>query len=630
MSDADETCATGLSEDRYTDWFGFDTENDAEGKVTLAALVHESGSKTVFDGGGHFAKKVENDQLGKRPVVICHNLEYDLINEFGTDAYSHMSLNYLKGRLISAKFRNVRFLDSFNHFRMRLADIGDAIGVPKMTMDIHSKEYVAQDAWICLKVMTQARDYICSLGGRIGATSGSSAMSVWEYMTEGEYLTGPIDTPWLRKGYYGGRTEIFRPHTECPLIRDDRGRIRYFGNLGKVDRGPEMWWDGDEQELRRRESRGELSIERQQNIRGFDINSMYPFCMLNQFPEYLMDDPHFNKAKGMAEVTINLPPDIFVAPLPYRTENEELWYPVGIIRGVWTYDEIRMAESMGGKVLKVHKATGCNCLVRPFNQFVETLYQKRLQSKDESERLFLKVLMNALYGKIASKNQVTRTVSRYNLMQTERGRKRMEDVKWITYHRGLLDYFTPQQAYVNVCWGAMITAYARLLLLKYMRMVPPEKLVYCDTDSVYCVDHKLESSKALGRMKLEKTAGLMKCVQPKAYKIDTFYRAKGVPRPKTDDAGNIIVDYARQYVEEGFTEFQAPIRFRQSINSRQGKANQWITKKKGRKTAYKAKRLSGDRYVPPVIGEQLELTLPKAGKRRKTTSNPNQMELLKV
>lgn len=623
MSDDGETCATGLVEDRYTDWYGFDTENDPTGKVTLTALVHESGNRSVFQGDGHFAELVEGEKLGKRPVVICHNLEYDLINEFGFERYTHMSLNYLKGRLISAKFHNTRFLDSFNHFRMRLADIGEAIGVAKLAMNIEDPDYVSQDAWICLNVMTRARDYIASLGGRIGATSGSSALSVWEYMTEGEYMTGPIDTPWLRRGYYGGRTEIFRPYTECPAIRHpETGEVKCVDKQGITNYVPDI------ESARLMEGKGELDICREQNIRGYDINSMYPFCMLNEFPEYLMDDPHFNKAKGMAEVTINLPASIFTAPLPFRTPKDELWYPVGIFRGVWTYDEIRTAESMGAKIVKVHRAMGCNVMVRPFNQFVETLYQKRLQCKDESERLFLKVLMNALYGKIASRNQVTRTVSRYNLMKNNS--KRLDEVKWITYHRGLLDYFTPQQPYVNVCWGAMITAYARLLLLKYMRQVPPEKLIYCDTDSVYCVDFEMANSKALGRMKLEKTASIMKCVQPKAYRIDGFYRAKGVPRPKTDDHGNIVVDYARQYVEEGFTEFQAPLRFRQSINSRQGKANQWITKSKSRKTNYQAKRLSGDRYVPPVIGEQLELTLPKAGKRKTTSKHTNQMELIKA
>ena len=221
--------------DKYTDWYGFDTENDSTGKVTLAALVHESGEKWVWERAGHFAEWCEN-QAGRKPVVICHNLEYDLINEFGVEKYSMFALNYLKGRLISARYKNIAFLDSFNHFRMSLKEIGNSIGIKKLDFDINSKDYVSMDAWICLQVMTRARDYIATLGGRIGATSGSSAVTVWRYMTDDEYLTGPIDTPWLRQGYYGGRTEIFRPHTT-----------------------------GD--------------------ISGYDINSMYPFAMKNEFPE---------------------------------------------------------------------------------------------------------------------------------------------------------------------------------------------------------------------------------------------------------------------------------------------------------------------------------------------------------
>jgi len=613
----EETTATGLIEDQYSDWYGFDTENDEHGRVTLTALVHESGNRSVFEGAGHLVKACEGNTLGPRPVIICHNLEYDLINEFGVDAYAMMSLNYLKGRLISAKLGNVRFLDSFNHFRMSLLQLGESLGIKKLGMDINSPEYVSTDAWICLQAMVQARDYIASLGGRIGATSGSSALSIWRYMTDDEYMTGPYDTPWLRKGYYGGRTEIFRPYVECPPILKD-GKLVYHELWGKLDRSEDKFADPSElSRLRKLEKQGKLWVDREQNIRGYDINSMYPFCMLNEYPESLIEDPGMTKGKGMAEITITIPQDVYYAPLPYRTPNDELWYPVGVLRGVWTYDEVRRAESMGGKVLKVHKAYGCNVMCRPFNQFIHTLYTKRKATASEAERLFLKVLMNALYGKVASRNQVTRTVSRYKLMKDDRGRKRIEEVKWINYHRGLLDYFTPQQPYVNVCWGSMITAYARLLLHKYLMSIPQEKAIYCDTDSVYCVDHELPESKELGMMKLEKKASIMMVVQPKAYRIDQFYRAKGVPRPKVDEAGNITIDFARQYVEEGYTEFQAPIRFRASINSHKGKANQWVLHHKGQKNAYRAKQLSGGRYVPPVLGEQLEMKLAAKGRGTK-------------
>jgi uncharacterized protein YifE (UPF0438 family) len=294
--------------------------------------------------------------------------------------------------------------------------------------------------------------------------------------------------------------------------------------------------------------------------------------------------------------------------LVHRAAGGELLYPVGVFRGVWTYDEIRFAQTVGGKVIKVHKAIGSNSCVRPFDQFIETCYQKRKESTNEAERLFLKVLMNSRYGQLASKNQVTRTVSRYNLMTKQS--KRIEEVKWINYHRGLLDFFTPQQDYVNVVWGAMITAYARNLLTKYMMKVPDEKLIYCDTDSIYVNGYDLPVSKELGAMKLEKRATVFEACQPKAYRIDDYWKAKGVPKPRDvegTDGKMVKVDYAQQYMVEGFAAFEAPIRFRASINSKRGKANQWVQHSKSMKTGYKAKPLSGDRYVPPCLSEQLSL-----------------------
>lgn len=590
--------------DRYTDWYGFDTENDKTGKVTIAALIHESGEKWIWRKAGGFSKWCEHQRSLKqsKPVIICHNLEYDLVNEFGVNNFAEMQLNYLKGKLISARSGNIRFLDSFNHFRMTLKEIGKAVGVSKLDMDINSEEYVTTDAWICLKAMVDARDYIAGLGGQIGATSGSSSLSVWRYMTEGEFCTGPHDTPWMRRGYYGGRTEIFRPFT-MSRFKMTAGKIQYRRLL-----------DGESESfchpvLGKREYKpGNMIPEFEQDIMGYDINSMFPFCMLNDYPEYLMDDPQMNKTKGMVEATVTVPTDIFVAPIVHRAPGGELLYPVGRFRGVWTYDEVRYLQRVGGRVLKVHKAMGCNTMVRPFDQFIKTCYDKRKASKNDAERLFLKVLMNSLYGKLASKNQVTRTVSRQSLLQ--KNAKRMEEVKWINYHRGLLDYFTPQQDYVNVPWGAMITAYARLLLTKYMVQIPAEKLIYCDTDSIYCLNHQLPLSPELGAMKLEKRASVMEVVQPKAYRIDNYWKAKGVPKPREVDgpSGNkVTIDFAQQYMVKGFTAFDAPIRFRASLNSRRGKANQWVPHSKSMKTGYKAKSLSGDKYVPPCLSEQLDM-----------------------
>ncbi len=200
----------------YSNWYGMDTENDKEGKVTLCALASEHGDIDVWEGAGYFRTWCDNNK-DESPVVICHNLEYDLVNEFGA-YYPYLNLTYLKGRLIMAQYGDVRFLDSFNHYRMPLKKVGEPFGLTKGKFDIHSKEYVSMDAFIPVKAMTFTRDYLLTLGGEIGATAGSSAMSVWMAMTGGEFLTGPFDTPWLRQGYAGGRTEIFRRHTEGELI----------------------------------------------------------------------------------------------------------------------------------------------------------------------------------------------------------------------------------------------------------------------------------------------------------------------------------------------------------------------------------------------------------------------------
>src|SRR5262245_19565926 len=212
-------------------WYGFDTENDSAGNVTLTALVGEDGKRKIWKGAGCLIKWMDTLNESDEVIIVCHNLEYDLVNEFG-DNYAYLNLNYLKGRLISAVCGPVKFVDSFNHYRMSLAELGAALSIEKMEMDIYDEEYVANDAYISLMAMVRARDYIASVGGKIGATSGSSSVSVWRSMTDDEFVYGSLDSKWLRRGYYGGRTELFR-----------------------------------------KQARGD--------IYAYDINSMYPYCMKN-------------------------------------------------------------------------------------------------------------------------------------------------------------------------------------------------------------------------------------------------------------------------------------------------------------------------------------------------------------
>lgn len=544
-----------MSASRYTDWFGFDTENDEEGKVTLTALASEFGDIEVETEAGKLAKKIDDQEFDDGTAIVMHNLEYDLRNEFG-DYYPYLGLTYLKGRLITARYKNVTFLDSFNHYRCALSVIGKAFGLEKGKFDIHDPAYVSVDAQIPVKAMAFTRDYLASLGGRIGATAGSSAMSVWLEMTGEDFLTGPKDDEWLRKGYAGGRVELFRDHAQGA-------------------------------------------------VRGYDVNSMYPNAMLDDFPMVTTEDLGIKKKKGMAEVTISIPHDLHVAPLFHKDANGRMTYPVGVIRGIWCYDEIRYAESVGAKVIKVHKAIGSNYCERPFDEFVTTLYKKRQESTNPAEREVLKCILNSLYGKMAAGRMITRVVSKHDLVKSNS--KRLGEVTWIDHNRGLLDFFPPSPRYVNVLWGAQITANARIHLSKLLSSVPPEKLIYCDTDSVYTVDHELPLSPGLGGLKLEHDGKtVMRVLQPKCYQLDDFYKAKGIPKPKLKDDGTIEINFAKQYIEDGMAEFSAPVRFKESIK-RGLPHNKWIPRQKSRKTEYTSKRLYAHRYFPPVLGAQLEL-----------------------
>lgn len=567
---------------KVTDWFGFDTENDDKGRVTLAALIHEGGKSWVWESSGHLGKFIANMAPEVIPVIVCHNLEYDLINEFGHQMRG-VYPTYLKGKMIIAKYGKALFLDSGNHFRMPLAVIGEEIGITKGKLDIHSREYVVTDAQIALTVMTRARDFISAMGGEIGVTSGSSAVSLWKAMGGVPFLDGPYDNDYFRSGYSGGRTEIFR-----------------------------------------------MKVPDDEIVRGYDINSMYPTVMLYDYPVMpLQEDSKMRYEKGMATVTIDVPTDLVVAPLVYRDKtNNRLIYPVGHMKGTWTYDEIRFAESVGAKVRKVHEAYGSDECCRPFTEFITTLYDKRKQTTDRSHSLFLKVMMNSLYGKLASKNEVEEVILYHTVMK--KCPHLVDEINWVVpFEYGLIKKTKRQKSpYVNVMWGAMVTAYSRILLTKYLMQVPPDDLVYADTDSIYCINFEFQTDRELGGMKLEKERYGWDSPQLKVYRHGDFYRAKGVPRPRpynseehTDPRYIKLVknkqgepvqvyDYAHEFIETGRTTYKAPIRFKDSLRSKRGKANQWVKTTKGINGTYDKKRIRDDwRCLPPIFGEQFELGL---------------------
>lgn len=552
----------------------FDTEDNSkelmesgqsgfDKKVTQIAAITGEGER--YYNPGNVPAFVDWLRKRKEPFIYCHNEQYDLGNLFG-DNLDCLDSTLVGGRMISARWGKKLFVDTYNMWPMSVKKLGPAFGLEKLETDSMAtdKAYVFRDVEIIREAMLFAWQFCEHLGIKhLPPTLGGLCVKVWKAW-DGENCHD--SSKLSREALYGGRVELFKEHS-------DSGFVAYT-----------------------------------------DINSLYPSVMCREFPGVLEDWGSDLPAFGVARVTIKVPRSPLPV-LPYRDDNGRILYPWGTLKGVWTIAEIRAAEAEGAKVLKVHECMGTNDSMTPYAEFVKRLYQARLDSKSEAEKLFFKLLMNNLYGRLGTSGVIGRTV-----WQNEKN-------KFLGVPFGekvLVNYTMPLAEETNWSHAAYVTAYGRLELHKHLKLVGADRLIYCDTDScifdcpspvfnlqfsqaprpgpVTCnrLSIPFATGKELGEMKLESWESTCECWAPKMYHSGKTWKAKGVPK-----------HLAKKFIQEGKVEFDLPFKYREAVaffdaTDRKGnprKANSkklsvWRRVTKERRTGYDRKKLKNNRFSP--------------------------------
>lgn len=498
-----------------------DTEDDSKGKVVSVAMTdgrYDEVFNSADDARDYFA---END-LGA-VQIWAHNLEYDLVNVF-RGCLGACRWQYYGGRLVRATLYGSRvvFRDSLNLLRMSLEKAGKIVGLRKLKFDPNSRKYVVRDARIVHKIVTGLRSYLRKLGGDLKGTAGACALYLWATRYADLPLPG---LTWqtravFRLAYYGGRVEVYR--------------------YGKV--------------------KGRLSY--------MDVNSMYPSVMRGEYPDIwtLQLGGHHGIAK--ARVTV---PDCPYPPLPFRNEDGKIFYPTGTWTAHYCTNELEYAESLGVKV-KVIRRLGSDDLSTPFRSYVEDLYPRRRETRNETEKAFLKLLLNSLYGKFGTGGggaSEIRPIERMN----------GKAFQIVDSTAGMVERSMNVPRYANVLWSAWTTAAARILLHKAI-LKSAEKgrePLYCDTDSLIVRGAPpFKCSTALGAWKLESRLQELDAHGPKNYYFRAGqrreYRVKGVPREqyRTVDGLKVKTKPAREVFETGETVITRPMRLRESSRARDG------------------------------------------------------------
>src|SRR5436309_1434231 len=231
----------------------------------------------------------------------------------------------------------------------------------------------------------------------------------------------------LRRGYYGGRTEVFK-----------------YGLLGGY---------------------------------YFDENSMYPHCMrtysfpCGEFREYegSIAESCFDlfcydeKGGGMIEADV-YSPRMTYPPLRYRAKdkNNKLIFPCGFISGVWTFHELKFAMERGVEIQEIKKAIYFPVMSQIFIGFINHFEQLKIDNTEaikgtglnakgervnDSLREWAKLMLNALYGKFASRRERDSYTSISKIDETI---KKLKQKKNDRYYQRQIEFFEEVKEYGGV------------------------------------------------------------------------------------------------------------------------------------------------------------------------------------
>ena len=361
----------------------------------------------------------------------------------------------------------------------------------------------------------------------------------------------------------------------------------------------------------------------------YDVNSLYPFAMLNPMPHKALNqgkiidlsNRSLDSFFGFAEVKIFCPLNMAKPVLPFHKDGKTI-YPVGSWTATYFSEELKAIQSLGYQITLIKGIEFDKTDL--FSGYVKHFYDKKKYAKTATEREMAKLQLNNLYGYFGRKQigLVTTNVRNDELTNILSCRivKAInpinEDYSTIlTYsniNQNLLELLNNEFQTIgsdtnfvmsNVAIAAAVTSYARIHMIPFK--IDPNTL-YTDTDSHFTtkpIDPSLLGLD-IGLMKDELKGQLIQeayFIGPKKYGyyiIDPvtgqrkeFSVFSGVPRNSLS-----FQDVKSIYNGKTITKI-VPNRFYKSFNDLN------ITIKDSTITIKNTndKKLVNNKYLPPVI-----------------------------
>lgn len=477
----------------------------------LYGIVYYGDTYKVFlDRDNMFDEMTSRKNKGK--ILFAHNCEFDLTGITNNNVFKSFEDVLFRGsHFIAAKkvvskrktgkfdkngneiIHNqfVRFWDSIRILMSSLGKIGDILGYPKLKIPnlLLNKEnytykegkkiffeqwkndkdyfikYCLSDCIILYKALNDFQNFIWdNFTTALKPTISSIAFGIWKrnFQKKLWHTCNPQPNNAFRESYYGGKVDVFR------------------WGLSK-------------------------------NIYSYDINSLYPFMGLKQYPHPYKLYKTFDKevvqnSEGCGYFHIDAP-YMEIPILPYRL-NGKLIFPYGKFSGWYNFNEIRYAVDNGYECdfqygYFAHRS--CS----PLKEYYSTVYEMRKQyPKEHYFNLILKYLMNSLYGRFGLKIENKEYMYDWeyyndpNYATGEWSFTILDDSGYGIASNIITPYYLSETTYNAI--PSYLTSYARIHLHKFLDTYK-ESLVYCDTDSMFLtkpIDNKYISNE-LGAWKFE-------------------------------------------------------------------------------------------------------------------------------
>jgi len=402
------------------------------------------------------------------------------------------------------------------------------------------------------------------IGGSIGLTASSTALRTWRK----KFQKYPLPTyyywnKFIRKGYYGGRCEVFTMYAP-----------------------------------------GKAYL--------YDVKSMYPSVMVkNEFPMssprkmFYQDAWDCTERCGFMECDVITPEDLDIPVLPYRNPtNDKLLFPLGNWTATYEFTQIKKALQMGYKITP-HRAIEFEGDYL-FTDYVRTIYPYK-EDKQGALAGVAKLLMNGLYGKYAERPEREIIITEpeadiegtFPISGDPMGYTTKKIIKYGAHHLPAI--------------SAKVTALAQIKLYEAFEYIHNRRgtIYYTDTDSVI-TNVKIPSGVKLGdwELKEEITRGIF--FAPKAYcyeyydqeeqKYKLIQKIKGFSKDFTKTLH--FEDFRRALPPEN--DFSAlkepsihPSSFKE-ISTRHLPGFSMIVKKRNIKTPYDKRALEGEYSTKPL------------------------------